>query len=263
MSFLKKHKYTIISICSVIAFIGLWELITDGLHVFSSIQLPSPVKVFLTMIKKINSRVPDDSTLIDNIFASLQVALTGFGLGAVIGVPLGILMAWFRPIDVIARPVFDMIRSIAPTAWIPIMLLLFGIGLTAKGAVIFVASFVPCVVNSYSGIKQTSQVHLWVGQTFGANNAELLFKVAIPTALPYIFVGLRLSLGTAWVSLVAAEMLASTKGLGYMITIGRMTGRTDIILVGMVVIGLLGALLSFVLTKLEKKVVKSRWGDDV
>ena len=223
--------------------------------------MPSPIKVFESLIGKFFSKVPDDSTLLENIVASLQVALAGFGLGAVIGVPLGILMAWFKPVDLIARPLFDVLRSIAPVAWIPIMVLLFGIGITAKAAVIFVASFVPCVVNSYSGIKQTSQVHLWVGETFGASNFTLLWKIAIPTALPSIFVGLRLSLGTAWVSLIAAEMLASTQGLGYMITIGRMTGRTDIILVGMLTIGALGALLSFLLTQVEKRLVKGRWGN--
>ena len=261
MRFVKKNRYTLLSILSVVLFFLIWELITDGLHVFSSVALPSPVKVFTSLLAKFTSRVPDDSTLIDNILSSLNVALAGFGLGALIGVPLGILMAWFRPVELVARPLFDVLRSIAPVAWIPIMVLLFGIGITAKAAVIFVASFVPCVVNSYAGIKQTSQVHLWVGQTFGASNATQLFKIAIPTALPNIFTGLRLSLGTAWVSLIAAEMLASTKGLGYMIVIGRMTGRTDIILVGMLTIGALGAALSFILTKLEHALVKGRWGE--
>ncbi|MFZ3131186.1 MAG: ABC transporter permease, partial [Desulfosporosinus sp.] len=221
-----------------------------------SYALPSPITVFNTFIKKLTSTVPDGATLFENLAASLSVALSGFMLGVVIGVPLGIAMAWYKKVDLIARPLFDLLRPIPPLAWIPVMILLVGIGTMAKASVIFVSSFIPCVVNSYTGIKQTSQVHLWVGQTFGANNFELLRKIAIPTALPNVFTGIRVSLGNSWVTLVAAEMLASTRGLGYMIQLGRTVARTDIIIVGMLTIGAVGALLAFILQKIENNLVR-------
>jgi NitT/TauT family transport system permease protein/taurine transport system permease protein len=122
------------------------------------------------------------------------------------------------------------------------------------------AAFIPNVINSYTGIRQTSQVHIWVAQTFGANNYELLTKIAIPSALPNIFTGLRLALGTSWVSLVSAEMLASTRGLGYMISMGRQFSRTDLVLGGMIVIGTLGSILAVILEKVENRIVKGLEG---
>ena len=136
------------------------------------------------------------------------------------------------------------------------MILWFGIGLGAKAAIIFVSAFIPCVINSYAGIKQTRPVHLWVAQTFGASRTKMLFTVAIPTAMPLIFTGLRISLQAAWTTLCAAEMLAANKGLGYMIQLNRSLARADLIIVGMLTIGLIGTIFSVVLGKMEKKMVR-------
>ena len=136
------------------------------------------------------------------------------------------------------------------------MILWFGIGYSAKVAVIFLSAMIACVVNSYAGIKQTRQVHIWVAQTFAASDLEILFRVAIPTAWPMIFTGLKTSLGSAWMALVAAELLASTSGLGYMIQMARQMGRADIIIVGMFVIGVIGSLMSGILDLVAKKFVK-------
>ena len=168
-------------------------------------------------------------------------------------------MAWHKSVDLLVKPVFDLLRPIPPIGWIPIMILLLGIGIWAKVAVIFIGAFIPCVINSYTGIKQTSTIHLWVGQTFGATRRQMLWKVAIPTALPVIFTGLKVSLGISWMTLVAAELLASTKGLGYMIQVSRTIGRADVIVVGMLVIGVVGLLLAYILDVLEKIFVKGRY----
>ncbi len=251
------NKYKIISICTVIIFLTGWYVITAVLEIFPLYVLPDPVTIFKTLIKKITVKTPDGATLITHIFASLKVVLAGFAVGLV-GVPLGIAMAWNKWADKIARPVFNFLRPIPPIAWIPVMILLFGIGTPAKAAVIFISALIPNVINSYSGIRQTSQVHLWVGRTFGASNFELLTKIAIPSALPNIFTGMRLSLGTSLVSLVSAEMLAATKGLGYLIQIGRQFSKTDLVIGGMIVIGVLGALLARILEAVERKLVKGR-----
>ena len=112
------------------------------------------------------------------------------------------------------------------------------------------------MVNSYTGIQQTQELHLWVGDVFGASNAQKLFKIAIPTALPMIFTGLRVALGTSWTALVAAELLASTQGLGYMIQQARAISRPDIIIVGMLAIGAVGAVFDALLHLVEIKVAK-------
>ena len=118
------------------------------------------------------------------------------------------------------------------------------------------SAFIPCVINSYAGIKQTKPVHLWVAQTFGASRTKMLFTVAIPTAMPLIFTGLRISLQAAWTTLCAAEMLAANKGLGYMIQLNRSLARADLIIVGMLCIGVVGLVLDVILEAVEKMVAK-------
>ena len=161
-----------------------------------------------------------------------------------------------NPIHLSVRPVFDLVRTVPGVAWIPVMVSLAGIGLLSKALVIFISAMVATIINSYSGIKQTKEVHLWVGQTFGASNWELLTQIAIPSALPMILTGCKIALGSAWTTLVAAELLASTKGIGYMIQQARGIGRLDIVIVGMIVIGLTGAALTALISFIEKSILK-------
>ena len=223
-------KYKLISICTVVIVLTIWQLVTDVFKIVSPFMLPSPLKVLNTFIYKLTGgTTPDGANLIEHILSSLKIALGGYGVGVFIGVPLGIAMAWSRKFERYAMPLFNLIRPVPALAWIPL--------------------------NSYTGIKKTNQVHLWVARTFGATNRQMLFKVAIPTALPMIFTGLRLALGSSWVALVAAEMLAATRGVGYMIYVGRMLGRPDIIIVGMITIGGIGLMMSYGLEKLQKKYI--------
>ena len=251
-----KRKFALISVCSLSTFFIVWYIATAILHLMPDYSLPSPVQVLQAFIYKLNHKAPDGGTLFQHIVASLKVALSGYVLGAVIGIPLGICMAWFRRIDLFVTPLFDLVRPVPTIAWIPLMILWFGIGLGAKAAIIFVSAFIPCVINSYAGIKQTKPVHLWVAQTFGASRTKMLFTVAIPTAMPLIFTGLRISLQAAWTTLCAAEMLAANKGLGYMIQLNRSLARADLIIVGMLTIGFIGTLFAVVLSKMENRLVK-------
>lgn len=249
-------RLKIISLISLAVFFAIWELATDVFQLAPSTMLSSPVTACQTMIMKWVVKRPDGSTLGQHIIASLQVSCLGFFFGMIFGVPLGIIMGWWEKADLALKPVFDFIRTIPAIAWIPIMIILFGIGVVAKGSIVFFSAFIPCVINSYTGIKATKSVHIWVAQTFGASRLRILFKVALPTALPYIFTGLRVSLNSSWGCLVAAEMLGSASGLGYMIQMGRLLSRTDIIVVGMATIGVIGTLLSMMLDGLESLLVK-------
>ena len=252
------NKYTLISLLSLGGFLLLWYMVTDGLGIFPPQALPGPQKIVTTMIRKFTRRAPDGGTMPEHIWASLKLAMYGFSLGAVIGIPVGIAMAWYRRVDLFVTPLFNFIRPIPPIAWIPLMLIFFGIGQTAKAAVIFVSTVTQCILNSYLGIKQTKDVHQWVATTFGANRTQILFKVAIPSALPMIFTGLSLSMNLAWMTLVAAEMLAADKGLGYLIQYARMMARIDLVIVGMIMITIIGAILNKILTTIEHAVVKGR-----
>lgn len=249
-------KHILISCLSILVVIAVWYLLINVLHLKKETVFPGPVRVFNTFIKKLSAKAPDGATLIQHLFSSIRVALLGYALGAVVGIPLGIAMAWYKPVDRFVRPLFDLIRPVPGIAWIPMFILLFGIGITSKALVIFLGALIACVVNSYTGIRQTRDVHLWVGEVFGATDRQKLFRIAIPTATPMIFTGLRVALGSSWTALVAAELLASTRGLGYMIQQARAISRPDIIIVGMLSIGAVGAFFDFVLHKVELLVAK-------
>ncbi len=255
---LSDNKYKIIAAVNIIFILVLWYLLSEVFHVFRNGMLPGPNKIFETFITKLNSKAPDGNTLFVHIRSSLIVVITGYAIGVVIGIPTGIFMAWYKPVDYLVRPVFDFLRCIPGLAWIPVITVWLGIDLKAKAAIIFVNVFVGTVVNVYSGIKQTDEVKIWVAQIFGASHFEILKRVALPSALPYIFTGLKVSLGMAWLGIIAAELLAAQSGLGYMIQVARNFGRADLVIVGMLTIGLIGALLTHLLEKIEHRFVKGR-----
>lgn len=253
-----RKKYILVSILSLFVFFLIWELATDVFHVFTNLTLASPITVVKTFIYKLSHTQPDGGTIQRHMWASLRVALSGYALALVIGIPLGIFMAWFKPVDLLARPIFDFVKAIPGLAWAPLMIVLLGIGFASKAVTIFIAGMVPCVLNAYAGIKQTKDVHLWVARTFGATRMQMLFKVAIPTALPMIMTGARVALGSSWMSIVAAELIASSEGLGYMIQQCRGIFRPDVIIVGMLCIGALGSVITWIIGLVEKKIVKGR-----
>ncbi len=246
-----------LSVISVLGFLVFWYVLVR-FEIISRMLLASPEEVLTTFIAKLTSRAPDGATLGAHFRASLTLALTGYVSAVCVGVPLGLTMGWFRRIDEMVKPIFEMIRPIPPIAWIPLAILWLGIGLPAKAFIIWLSAFVPSVINSYAGIKLTEPVLISVSRTFGASNWETFLRVGVPSALPMVFTGLRLSLSSAWMTLVAAEMLAATEGLGYMIQMGRTLARPDVIIVGMLTIGCTGAAMGFLLEKLEGKLAPWR-----
>lgn len=254
----KKWKLTLISLVSIVIFFCVWELLVR-VGVISERNLCAPTTAIKTLVYKLSNKKPDGATLVAHFVASMKLSLTGFVLAVVIGVPLGLTMGYYKVMDKFFTPLFEVIRPIPPIAWIPIIILTLGIGFKAKVFIIFISAFVPCVVNSYLGIKLTNQTLINVAKTFGASRWQIFKRVCIPSSMNMVFTGIRISLGNSWSTLVAAEMLASTKGLGYMIQIGRNLIRPDIIIVGMLTIGLTGALMSWILGLFEKKVAPWRY----
>lgn len=251
-------KYLSMSLVGLVAFFGLWEL-SVRLGWISNRTLSPPSVVVQTFIFKLTNVNPDGSTLPQHFLQSLKLALSSFVVAVIIGVPLGWIMGYYKVASFLLNPIFEIIRPIPPIAWIPIIILTMGIGMPAKMFIIFVAAFVPCVINSYLGIRLTDPVRINVAKTFGASEWEIFTTVCIPSSMNMVFTGIRLSLNNSWTTLVAAEMLAATRGLGYMIQLGRTLIRPDIIIVGMFTIGITGALLNNILALFEKKVAPWRY----
>jgi len=255
----KKRKIRTIvrGIISILTFLIFWQLLcTFG--IVNDKVLASPIQVINAIFTKIVDPRPDGNILIVNILASFKLAMIGFFLALIAGLPLGLLMGWYRPVDKLLRPIFEMIRPLPPIAWIPIVIVLLGIGTVAKSFIIFFTTFVPIVINSYTGIRETNQVYINYAKTCGYSNWKIFCTVGIPSAMPLAFAGMVIALGNGWGTLIAAEMLASSSGLGYMILMGRNYGRIDTIIAGMLVIGLIGLGLTTTLRKVENRVLKWR-----
>lgn len=251
----EKHRITYRNITLSFAGILLFLLIWEGLALSGIVDsriLCDVLEVLRLFVTKLSDPNPDGAVLTVHIWSSLQVALLGFLLAVVIGVPLGWLMGWYRGADSFLRPIFEIIRPIPPVSWIPLTIVWLGIGLPAKSFIVFFAAFVPCLINAYTGIRQTKEVLKNVGKTFGASYFTVFVKVGIPSSLVMTFAGIKVAIGNAWATLVAAEMLAASSGLGYMILMGRSYARVNLIILGIVVIGVLGVIISAIINRLER-----------
>ncbi len=250
------HEYWI-SVVSLVGFLLFWEALCR-LDIVGPYQLVPPSEVFVVFIEKFWDTSPDGATLQVHTMTSLGLALGAFGVAAGVGVPLGLFMGWYKPVRVLVRPIFDAMRPIPPIAWISLAILWMGIGYTAKVFIIWLSAFVPCVINAYIGITLTNPVLIRVADIYGASNWETFRKIGVPSAIPMVFTGLKLSLNAAWTTLVAAELLAASEGLGFLIQMGRRIARPDIIIVGMIAIGLSGAFMSALLSYIESRFASSR-----
>jgi len=191
---------------------------------------------------------------------SLRRVALGFGTAAVIGIPLGLTLGWYPAVNQILNPMFQILRPISPIAWIPIAIILFGIGDHAAVFLIFLGSFFPIVVACVSGVSNVPSIFRRAGRNFGLSPAQVLARVVFPAALPQILIGLRIALGIAWLVVVAAEMIAVDSGLGYLVIDSRNSGkRYDLVVAAMLLIGLIGLALDIGFRRLEK-IRSVRWG---
>jgi len=200
-----------------------------------------------------------DGTLWEHIGASLMRVGTGFLLAMVVAIPLGLWMGWVAGAYVTLNPIFQMLRPISPIAWIPLAILWFGVGNVSPIFLIFISSVFPMIVQTTSGVHTIERRYLRAAANFGVSRAVLFRRVVIPAVLPQIIVGMRIGLGVAWLVVVAAEMIALRSGLGYMIMDSRNAGnRYDLVIAGMIIIGLIGLLLDGV-TRLLERLKTVRW----
>jgi NitT/TauT family transport system permease protein len=194
----------------------------------------------------------DDGTLWEHIGASLMRVGAGFGMAAALAVPLGLWMGRVNGVYRTLNPVFQMLRPISPIAWIPLAILWFGVGDASPIFLIFIASVFPMIVQTSAAVHAIEPRYLRAAENFGVSRAKLIRQVVVPAVLPEILVGMRISLGVAWLVVVAAEMIALRSGLGYLIMDSRNAGnRYDLVLAGMITIGLIGLLLDGSMRLLE------------
>jgi len=183
--------------------------------------------------------------------------LEGFALAMVIALPLGVLMGVSTAVRGLVEPLIELLRPIPPIAFIPLAILWFGIGEISKVTIIAYGAFFPIFVNTMAGFRDVDRVHIRAAQALGAGRYEIFRDVVLPSAFPQMVTGARLGMGLAFIVLVAAELVAASEGLGYLINDARFSFRTDQIFVGMITIGVLGLVLNKMLLEAERRLL--RW----
>lgn len=187
------------------------------------------------------------------IVASLFRVTWGFLLALVLAIPLGIVTGWHAQLDLALNPLLQIFRPISPLAWIPIAILWFGVGDMSAIFLIFLGCFFPLLLTTINAVKGVARVHVDAGRNFGLSPWLLYTRVLLPAILPQLLVGIRITLGIAWLVVVAAEMIAVNSGLGFLIVDARNAGnRYDLVVAGMVIIGIIGLLLDTGMRMFEK-----------
>lgn len=239
-------------ILGLAAFVGVWALVSK-----SSPQLPGPVVVFQAAVALFSDPFyrngPNDQGIGWNILNSLERVGIGFGLAALIGIPAGFLIGRFRFLADMTAPIVSLLRPVSPLAWLPIGLLVFKAANPAAIWVIFISSIWPMIINTAVGVQRIPQDYLNVARVLNLPESKVFTKILFPAVLPYMMTGVRLSIGVAWLVIVAAEMLTGGVGLGFWVWDEWNNLKVENIIIAIFVVGLIGLLLEQALVMLARR----------
>lgn len=242
-----------ISFGTVCAIFAVWFGVTN-LGMVDPSYLPSPqqlVKSFVQLVTNGYQRTP----LWEHIGYSLFRALAGFSLGVLIGIPTGLITGYTRVADAAISPIMAFIRPIPPIAFIPMVVLYFGLGEVGKVVLIFITAFNYAHVNAHAGASHVPIAYLRAAATLGLSPTQIFFKVVFPAAWPNIFTGLKVAMALSWAVVVAAELVGAQRGLGFMISDAAQLFQIPIVFIGIAIIGVIGLVLNGMLSLAETKIV--------
>jgi ABC-type nitrate/sulfonate/bicarbonate transport system permease component len=246
----------VLGLGGLIAFLGLWYGLSAS-GIVPPLFLPTPFEV-LDRFTDLFDRRFAGATLPSHLAASFERFAYGFLLAAIVGIPLGLLMGWFQILDEIVSPIFDGLRFIAPIAWVPFAALWFGTGIGGPILIIFAGAFPPCVINAYRGAKFVDPRLIEAANMLGTPNRRVITEILLPASVPSIISGLRVSAGLGWQSLVGAELIVASTGVGYMMVQGQANLSTTTVMSGMIAIGLVGLALDTALRFAERLIERRR-----
>lgn len=227
----------------------LWQYLgTTG--VINPSILPRPT----VLIQKLFP-VIENGTLLKNLLASLHRVLIGYAAGALAGLVLGILIGFFPLAEKLSGVLIGLLRPIPALACIPLLILALGIGEESKIAVIMIGSFWPVLLNTIQGIHSVDPKLIQLGNVLEKSRLQIITRIILPSAFPYIFTGLRLGISASWTNIVAAEMIAASAGMGYMISYAREMSQPALVLIGIVTIGIVGLCIDALVIIIQKKAI--------
>lgn len=245
----RNASYWVLYITLPIILIVIWEgfALAGKLTPYT---MPAPMTIINTAIDYIK-----DGSLFQDIGVSFIRVLEGFLIALVSAFILGIIVSIFSKVEIFTDLVLQILRPIPPIAWIPLAILWFGIGESSKVFIIFFGAFFPIFLNTVEGVKNIDSKYFELARVYEVPKLKMIKKIVIPGALPSIMTGIRLGLGNAWVCVVAAEMIGATSGVGFMLADGRSLSRPDIVIIGMLIVGIVGKIMDDALKFLRKKLI--------
>ena len=251
MTLLKKIIYMLLPVLSLVTIVTGWVLLSAP----ENSQLPglaeTGAKFIDVMVNEISGAI-----LPIHILVSLRRVLMAVAIAMVTGVLFGVLIGWSKLFKALFYPIFEIIRPIPPIAWLPIIILSMGIGESPKIAIVFISAFMPVVINTFAGMKMIDPILFDAAKILGANRKQQFFDVAIPACTPAIIAGMKTSVSNGWMTVLAAEMIVARQGVGFLIVRGMQNGDAALIVVCMFAIGIVSAMVSLGLTKIEGVLTK-------
>ncbi len=238
-------KKVITFITIIIVWQTIFALLGDKNYI-----LPSPNETFTTFVKVFGS-----GEILDHLIKSIKRVLIGFTVSSLIAISTALLLSYFKRISGFILPAIELLRPIPPIAWIPLAILFFGLGDQSAYFIVFLGAFFPIFTNTFFGAISLPKIHKNTSLTFELNRFAFFKKILIPFSLPYIFAGLKIGIGMAWMSVIAAELIGAQSGLGYFIQLNRLLLQTDKIIIGMILIGLTGYSLNKIISIFEKRLI--------
>ncbi|MGK0601104.1 taurine ABC transporter permease TauC [Yokenella regensburgei] len=241
-----------LSTATLLVVLAVWWAVA-ALQLISPLFLPPPGQVLHKLVTIAGAQGFMDATLWQHLAASLTRILIALLAATIIGIPVGIAMGLSPTLRGILDPLIELYRPVPPLAYLPLMVIWFGIGETSKILLIYLAIFAPVVMSALAGVKSTQQVRVRAAQSLGASRLQVLWFVILPGALPEMLTGLRIGLGVGWSTLVAAELIAATRGLGFMVQSAGEFLATDVVLAGIAVIAAIAFVLELGLRALQRR----------
>ncbi|KQB77506.1 ABC transporter permease [Clostridium butyricum] len=243
----------LLTITTVLIILGIWELLSK-FGVVSEVLIPSPEKVWMAFMDIIKNDYKGIS-LLQHLYASMERLIIAYILAAITAIPLGLASGYNSKIRAIFEPIIEFYRPLPPLAYYTLLVLWMGIDNKSKITLLFLASFAPIYISCMSSVLKIRSDYIYSAYTVGANKHQIFRYVIFPSCLPDIFVGLRTAIGVAYTTLVAAEMVAAVSGIGWMVLDASKYLRSDIIFVGIAIMGITGILLDKIIRFIESKIV--------
>lgn len=246
----KAVRFWLVSMILPLILLGLWKG-ADLLGMLKPYTMPQPESIITTAID-----LAKEGKLHQHILSSIFLVLRGFLLALGAALILGIAIAMLRKVEAFFELTIQIFKPIPPIAWIPLSILWFGIGVESKLYIIFLGALFPILLNVISGIQSIDKKYFELAKVYEVPRSQLIRKIVLLGALPQIMTGVRVGLGNAWVCVVAAEMIASVTGVGYLLTYGRSLSRPDMVILAMLLIGIIGKIMDDVLKFITARLTK-------